>query len=152
MEPSRSLYLEQVHRTGPEPPVAELILSNRHDNFGGSWLRCLLVWDKQPNNGPIPSFETMFGQTDQTGAETSSISDHLRYDNMFRFKVLLDDTINPTITNATTSTVTNPATGGLSSVTVLRYHKFIKLGNRMTNFSGLPTQLQMRTFQLVPFI
>ena len=104
--------------------------------FGGSWLRCLLVWDKQPNNGPIPSFETMFGQTDQTGAETSSISDHLRYDNMFRFKVLLDDTINPTITNATTSTVTNPATGGLSSVTVLRYHKFIKLGNRMTNFSG----------------
>lgn len=104
--------------------------------FGGSWLRCILVWDKQPNNGSLPSFETMFGHTDQNGAETSSTSDHLRYDNMFRFKVLLDETINPTITNATTSTQTSPATGGLTSVTLVRYHKYLKLGNKMTNFSG----------------
>ena len=101
-----------------------------------TWIRCLLVWDKQPNNSTIPTFETIFGQTDQAGVETSSTTDHLRYDNMFRFKVLMDETINPTMTNATTSTVVNPATGGLTTATQIKYHKYIKLGNKMTNFSG----------------
>lgn len=104
--------------------------------FAGSWLRCMLVWDKQPNNAAIPTFDTIFGQTDQAGVESTSVSDHLRYDNMFRFKVLMDETINPTITNATTSTATSPSTAGLSATTYIRMHKFLKLGNKMTNFSG----------------
>jgi len=104
--------------------------------IGASWLRCLVVWDKQPNSGTIPTFETIFGQTTQTGAESSSVQDHLRYDNMFRFKVLLDETINPTITNSTTSTQTSPATGGLVQTTYIKFHKYLKLGNKMTNFSG----------------
>ena len=35
-------------------------------------IRCLLVFDKQPSSGAIPTFDTMFGSTDQTGAETTT--------------------------------------------------------------------------------
>ena len=52
----------------------------------GEWVRAVLVWDKQPNNGAIPTFDTIFGQTSQAGVESASVMDHLRYDNMFRFR------------------------------------------------------------------
>ena len=66
------------------------------DITSGEWVRAVLVWDKQPNNGAIPTFDTIFGQTSQAGVESASVMDHLRYDNMFRFKVLMDECINPT--------------------------------------------------------
>ena len=101
-----------------------------------TWVRCTVVWDKQPNNGTIPNFDTIFGHTDQAGVESASIMDHLRYDNMFRFKVLADSYINPSMVNTTAGN--NPQTTGLSIIsdTRMRWHKYIKLGNRMTNFSG----------------
>ena len=104
--------------------------------INAQWVRCIVVWDKQPNNGSIPTFETIFGHTSQNGAETSSVNDHLRYDNMFRFKVLLDTQINPTIVSTTSSVPTNPTTAGLVQQSLVRYHKYLKLGNKMTNFSG----------------
>ena len=61
------------------------------DITSGEWVRAVLVWDKQPNNGAIPTFDTIFGQTSQAGVESASVMDHLRYDNMFRFKVLMDE-------------------------------------------------------------
>jgi len=101
------------------------------------WLRCIVVWDKQPNNSTIPTWDTIFGNTSQTGAETSSVNDHLRYDNMFRFKVLHDAMINPSMTGANPGSVPSSTTsGGLSQQTYVRYHKYLKLGNKMTNFSG----------------
>ena len=102
----------------------------------GAWVRCTVVWDKQPNNGSIPTFDTIFGQTDQAGVESTSIMDHLRYDNMFRFTILSDHYINPSMVNTTAGN--NAATSGASIIsdTYIRYHKFIKLGDRMTNFSG----------------
>ena len=100
------------------------------------WVRCMLVWDKQPNNGSIPTFDTIFGHTSQTGAETSSVNDHLRYDNMFRFKVLLDTQVNPTMVSTTSPVPTGPASSSITQQTLVRYHKFLKLGNKMTNFSG----------------
>jgi len=100
------------------------------------WLRCTVVWDKQPNNGSIPQFNTIFGHTDQAGTESVTVQDHLRYDNMFRFKVISDQYINPEYVN--TSANNTAATSGASiiSETTMRYHKYIKLGNKMTNFSG----------------
>ena len=108
-----------------------------HPQITGSWVRCLLVWDKQPNNGAIPTFETIFGHTDQAGTESASVQDHLRYDNMFRFKVLMDSQINPSLVNTTASSVaSSPASAGIASQVHIRYHKYVKLGNKMTNFSG----------------
>lgn len=100
------------------------------------WIRCILVWDKAPNNGTIPTFDTIFGQTSQAGVESVSVNDHLRYDNMFRFKVLLDTQINPTITSSVNPTTLGPASASITTNTLVRYHKFLKLGNKMTNFSG----------------
>ena len=101
-----------------------------------SWLRCIVVWDKQPNNGAIPTFETIFGHTDQAGVESSSVEDHLRYDNMFRFKILSDQYINPQISNTSANNAQTTAGASIVADTWVRYHKFIKLGNKMTNFSG----------------
>ena len=106
------------------------------DINSGEWVRAILVWDKQPNSGAIPTFDTIFGHTSQAGVETSSVMDHLRYDNMFRFRVLMDECINPTLTNAAVSTPLNPATASLVNNTYFRFHKYVKLGNKMTNFSG----------------
>ena len=100
------------------------------------WVRCIVVWDKQPNNGAIPTFDTIFGHTDQAGTESCSVQDHLRYDNMFRFKVLSDGYINPQMVNTAANNAAATAGASIISETSIRYHKYIKLGNKMTNFSG----------------
>jgi len=53
-------------------------------------VRMVVVWDKQPNSGAIPTWDVIFGVTDQAGTETSTILSPLRYDNMSRFQVLKD--------------------------------------------------------------
>ena len=106
----------------------------------GEWVRATLVWDKQPNNGAIPTFDTIFGQTSQAGVESASVMDHLRYDNMFRFKILMDECINPSLTNAAVSTPINPSTASLVNNTYFRFHKYVKLRNICS-----PTSVELRT-------
>lgn len=106
------------------------------DQVAANWVRVVLVWDKQPNNGTIPTFDTIFGHTTQAGAESSSIADHLRYDNMFRFKVLIDQEVNPITTSAASTMIEEPGTGTIRTVTGVRFSKFVKLRNLMTNYSG----------------
>lgn len=56
--------------------------------------RISVVFDKQPSSGAIPSFDTIFGATDQSGTEaTLSVLDSLKYDNTERFSVLKDHVI-----------------------------------------------------------
>jgi len=62
-------------------------------NMLGQVVRGVLVWDKQPSSGSIPTFETIFGVTAQDGTESSSVLAPLRYDNMDRFKILKDTCI-----------------------------------------------------------
>jgi len=67
-------------------------------------LRMAVVYDKQPSNGPIPNFDTVFGSTSQTGAEaTLSIFDSLRIDNTERFHVLKEEIVTTDL-----QTVQNP--------------------------------------------
>jgi len=70
----------------------------------GSILRMVLVYDKQPSGGAIPAFDSIFGNTDQTGNETTSFTDPVKYDVMSRFRVIRDDvcTIDPNVDPATT--------------------------------------------------
>jgi len=57
------------------------------DNF----VRMVVVWDKQISGAAIPVFESIFGITAQDGTESCpDIQCPPRYDNMDRFKVLLD--------------------------------------------------------------
>jgi len=54
-------------------------------------VRMVLVWDKQPSGGTIPTFDTVFGITTQDGTESCpTIYCPPRYDNMDRFRVLRD--------------------------------------------------------------
>jgi len=53
-------------------------------------VRMVVVWDKQPNGGAIPNFNTIFGVTSQDGTETCIYKDPPKYDNMDRFSVLRD--------------------------------------------------------------
>jgi len=55
---------------------------------GANSVRMVVVWDQQPNSGSIPTWDTIFGATDQAGTETSNVNAPLRYDNMGRFRVL----------------------------------------------------------------
>ena len=55
---------------------------------------------------------------------------------MFRFKVLLDTELNPTLVNTTANNAAGTAGASIYAETQIRYHKFLKLGNKMTNFSA----------------
>ena len=55
---------------------------------------------------------------------------------MFRFKVLSDHYINPQLVNTAANNAAATAGASIISETSIRYHKYIKLGNKMTNFSG----------------
>lgn len=53
-------------------------------------VRMVVIYDSQPN-GILPTFDTIFGTTTQTGTElTDAPFDPLKYDYMERFKVLRD--------------------------------------------------------------
>jgi len=55
-------------------------------------LRISVVYDKQPSSGSIPTFDTIFGGTDQNGTEATTFRSNVRYDNTERFTVLKDMT------------------------------------------------------------
>lgn len=67
-----------------------------NQDITASLLRAVVVYDKQPSSGAIPTFDTIFGSTDQQGTETGAILDNLRYDNTGRFRVLSDKIITST--------------------------------------------------------
>jgi len=95
----------------------------------GNWMRMVVVWDQQPSSGTIPTWDVIFGLTDQAGTETSTTLAPLRYDNMDRFKVLCDKIIDYQVqpsTPVSTALVTEQIT----------FDEFISLGNRECVFSG----------------
>lgn len=102
----------------------------------GSYCRCILVWDNQPNSTSIPTFANIFGYTDQAGNESVTVLSPLRYDNMMRFRVLRDWKVEPTPGSAFNPTA--PGEEAISYVNrwLCRSEQFVKLKYLMTNFSG----------------
>ena len=93
-------------------------------------IRITVVYDKQPSE-VLPKFDEIFGSTFADAAETSIITDNLRYDNTNRFKVISDETmcLNPQLWNGN---------GGTTDTTFQKYFfdKYIKLKGKITVFSG----------------
>lgn len=55
--------------------------------------RYVIVWDKQPSGGAVPTFDQIFGVTAQDGVESCpDVTCPPRYDNMDRFKVIAEET------------------------------------------------------------
>lgn len=96
----------------------------------GSYIRMVVVWDKQPSSGSIPTFDSIFGVTAQDGTESTTLLSPLKYDNMDRFQILKDCTY-----------VSNPdvvISGGTTNQNerLMAFDEFLKLGGRETVFSG----------------
>jgi len=96
-----------------------------------TFVRMILVWDKQPSGGAIPTFDTIFGITSQTGTETCPvITCPVRYDNMDRFRVLRDVEIHPNSSQV-------PAFGSAPTI-IAQVHldEYVKLGSLESVYSG----------------
>lgn len=94
-------------------------------------VRMVVVYDKQPSSGTIPTYDSIFGVTAQDGTESSDILDPLRYDNTGRFRVVCDKTFqfNP---------LTDNQEGGTTDVVIYKKHfdVFKKLPGLEVVFSG----------------
>lgn len=101
-------------------------------DYTDNWVRMIVVWDKQPS-GAIPTFNQVFGQTDQNGNETSYILNSVRFDNMERFQVLRDRIITADQDGAGSVVDVN---GGQTRRKYCVFEDFIKLNGKITTFSG----------------
>jgi len=94
----------------------------------GTVIRMALVLDKQPT-GTIPSFDAIFGWTDQVAAEASTMFSPPRYDNMERFTILRDKCID-----------INPNTSGTLAVTAssteVSFDEYITLKDLSVTYGG----------------
>jgi len=97
--------------------------------LGQNTIRVVLIFDKNPNSGAIPTYDQIFGSTSQLGTEsTQSFLDNQRIDNTQRFSVLKDDvytSLNPALPSAT-----------LSTEWQCSIDTFVKLKGLQTTFSG----------------
>jgi len=92
-------------------------------------VRMVIVWDKQPNSGSLPTFDTIFGYTLQDGTEASLTWAQPRYDNLERFQVLKDKAID--VQTEPAGVVTTGVVDQWVSI-----DEYIGLGGRQTTFSG----------------
>ena len=128
----RKTYPKSVRLTGVCEAVIKL--EGTTFNYYGATLRCVLVWDNQPNSSAVPNYNDIFGNTNAIGTEASNVNDALRYDNMQRFSVLKDwrITLNPS---------SNPFTGGTVNALCLtrsfdKYYEFKPISKKETTYSS----------------
>lgn len=96
-----------------------------------TFVRLIIVWDKQPSGAAIPTFDTIFGITDQTGAESCPlITCPPRFDNFDRFRILRD-------TNICCDEVSVPSFGsGPLLVEQVPFDVYVKLPGLESVYSG----------------
>lgn len=97
----------------------------------GETFRMVVVFDAQPSSGSIPTWDTIFGTTDQSGTESSDFNRPVRYDNMQRFRVLRDVTMDmwPRTVEVTAS---SPTYADYTK----HFDEYIRLDGLETVFSG----------------
>jgi len=100
-------------------------------DLNSNTLRMVVVWDKQPSGAAVPTFDTIFGLTAQDNTEGTTFLSPVKYDNMDRFSVLRDVTMDfsPQVFNSASGT-------NNISRQECHFDEFIKLGNRETVFLG----------------
>lgn len=106
-------------------------------------LRMVVVLDRQTNGGAIPTWDTIFGTTDQTGAETSNMMAGVRYDATDRFKVLKDCVM---LADRVTYIPAAEGTEALYNGEVT-FDEYIKLSNIETLFGGQSSPLTIADIQ-----
>ena len=103
------------------------------NDFNGNMLRISVVWDKQPSGGTIPTFDDIYSETNQSGAETTTVWSQPAFDTLGRFRVIKDMTIPFEAENT-------PAVGQLTRV-VVPIDEYIRLPDLESNYSGQSTPM-----------
>lgn len=97
----------------------------------GNVLRCVLVWDKQPSGASIPTFDKIFGITEQNGTESSTVMAPVKYDNMDRFTILKEWQI------SSQPGASSTGAAGAGTANVLHFDEFYRFkGKRETVYQG----------------
>lgn len=107
-------------------------------NLLSNMLRMVVVYDKQPSGAAIPTFDAVFGHTEQDGAEGSIFVDPVRYDNSDRFRVIKDLRIPfnvPTHNAGASMTTTN------STRIIVPFDEYVELRGLETIYSGQSTPM-----------
>ena len=99
----------------------------------GNIFRMVVVWDKQPSGGAIPSFDTVFGRTIQDGTETCLSLDPAKFDNMGRFEIIRDKLID---LNPVANYYPSPGGGVQTLITDYHFDEYMKLNRRKVTYSG----------------
>jgi len=96
-----------------------------------SFIRWIVVWDKQPSGAAVPTFDAIFGITAQDGTESCpDITCPLKFDVMDRYRVIRDGCWYPRSDSV-------PAFGtGPSMNHVTEFDEYIKLPNLESLYSG----------------
>ena len=66
----------------------------------------IVVWDRQPSSGSVPTFNQIFGETNYNGDNSVQICDSLLYGQMSRYKIIYDKmyTLNPDVVHGDSTT------------------------------------------------
>jgi len=129
----RQIYLKSVRIRG----VINCAITTTTTPWSTSTSTCrmVLVWDKQPSGGTIPTWDTIFGVTAQDGTESSTVTSNLRYDNMGRFQVLRD------VILTCENIQSNLAVNANNVAADMQIDEYVKLGNRTTIYQGQNTPM-----------
>jgi len=100
-------------------------------NMLANFVRMVLVWDKQPSGAAVPSFDAIFGVTAQDGTESCpDIMCPPRYDNMDRFRIIRDKTVDMPICVVDSS-------GSLKNTqAIINVDEYVKLSDLECVYSG----------------
>jgi len=105
-----------------------IIWQNATNDFVGNTLRLIFVWDKQPSGGTIPVFDSIFADTNQSGAESTTVFSQTAYDSLDRFRVIKDMTMD-------FNQDCSPAATQNNSIFV-NIDEYIRLPDLESNYSG----------------
>jgi len=94
-------------------------------------LRVMLIYDKQPNLGPIPNFDQIFSELDNAGAQSTTVFSGLDYGRMKRFTILRDKHINPDLGGLMTD-----ASAAQLATTFHCHEDFVKLKRLTTEYDS----------------
>jgi len=103
-------------------------------DLSSNMVRLTVVWDRQPAGGAEPLFNDIFGNTNQSGTETTAFFSPPKYDTMGRFVVLKDMLF---ISDPKAST---PAAGDIV-VNTIALDEYLRLPNLESNYSGQSTPM-----------
>jgi len=125
----RKVFMKSLRLKG-QAVYQQTRFATSHSVYGSN-LRCIVVYDRQPNSSAYPTFNEIFGHTKEDGTEATYIMDSLKYDNMQRFRVLKEFVIQHVV-----GAYADP--DGTENSIFDKYHfdEYVKLPNLETTYSG----------------